>query len=93
LRYSSLPYAYADSAKGSDHQGSRKPRQPLIGLDLRSCELMLLILASLSGCLYWVWRCIKNERIPLTMEWLVYAILFLIGQGGVYLLCMRMEGL
>ena len=90
LRDDTLPYSNTDSAERSDNQQPRKPDQSPISCDLRSCELVLLILASLAGCLLCVRRCVKNERIPFAAEWFTYIIVFLIGQGAVYLLCKRL---
>ncbi len=58
--------------------------------DLRSCELVLFICACIAGCVIWVFRRIYDERIPSAMKFGVYVILFLAGQGAVYLLCKRL---
>ena len=60
---------------------------------LRTCELVLLILASLSACLLCTWRFIKNDSASFAVEGSWFVIMFLIGQGAVYLLCCRLEGL
>ena len=46
---------------------------------------MLLIFSLLTGRLFWIWRYIKNERIPFAMEWMILVIMFVIGQFAVYL--------
>lgn len=88
----SLPYSNADSAESGKNQCAREQSKLRIGFDLRSCELMLLILAPAAGCLFFVFRGIKNDSPSLTMV-LGYVSLFFIGQLAVYLLCRRIYGI
>jgi hypothetical protein len=89
----SLPYSNSYCAEGRNHQGSREPSQSIVGFDLRTCELVLLVLASLAGCLFLFHRSIKNDSIPFSVVRGVYVILFLIGQFAVYLIFKRIYGI
>ena len=93
LRERSLPDSNANGAKGGNNQRAREPSQSPIRLDLRSCEFVLLILAAPAGDLLLTLRFIKNDRASFLVEGSGAAILFLIGQLGVYLLCRRIYGL
>jgi hypothetical protein len=92
LRDSSLPYSDACPTKSPNDQQPGKPDQIFVGFDLRTCELVLLILASATGCLFWVLWGVKNDSISLTMG-MGCVSLFLIGQLAVYLLCRRIYGI
>ena len=92
LRNSSLPYSNADGAESSDHQRAGEPSQSLIRFDLRSCELVLFVLASLAGDLFLTLRSIKNDRTSFLVEGGGFVILFLAGQLAIYLLCRRIYG-
>ena len=86
---SGLPYSYPNRAESRDHQGTRKPRKLLVRSHLRPGKFMLLILASLAGCLLLFHRPIKNNSIPFLVVGGCYVILPLIGQFCVYLLFKR----
>lgn len=89
----SLPNAHPDCAESGDHQCPSKPSQPCVRFDLRTCELVLLILASLTGCFSLFCWSIKNDSIPFSVVGGGYVILFLIGQLAVYLPCRRIYGI
>jgi hypothetical protein len=88
----SLPYSNCDSTKSGENQCARKSSKPPIRFDLLSREFMLLILASLAGCLFFIRGKVKNDSIPFgVMRW-GYVMLFVIGQLAVHLLSRRIYG-
>ena len=93
LRDRRLPYSDDDSEEGGDNQKTIEPRYSSIRFDLRSSELVLLIFASLAGCIFCTCRFIKNDGISFAVEGSWFIVLFTIGQGTAYLLCCRLEGL
>jgi len=93
LRNTSLPNSNSNSASRGEHQSCSEPRQEPIRYDLLTGELVLLIFTCLAGCLFCTSRFIKYDRAGFRVEGAMYVILFLIGQGAVYLLCSRIYGL
>jgi hypothetical protein len=63
-----LPDTNTDGAERGKDKCSREPGKPFVSFDLRTSEFMLFIFASLSGCLFFVFRGIKNNRTPFSME-------------------------
>lgn len=86
---SGLPYPNADGAYGSYDEPTSKVGNLFVRFDLRTLELMLLILTCTFGCLFWVNYCGKNESVSIVREWVVSVTLFGFGQFFIYLLCER----
>lgn len=86
----SLPNSDTDSAKRGEHQSASKPRDSLIGFNLLALEFMLFACACIFGALSLFVRSIKNDISPFSMEGVIAAILFVIGQLFVYLALARM---
>jgi len=88
LSYTRLPDTYGGSNERSHYKESGEPRQPPVGIDLISCELMLFAVACLAGDLFLTLRFIKDDSAAFLMEAIGFVVLFLVGQASIFL-CAR----
>lgn len=64
-----------------------------IRFDLIAFELMIFTFACLAGDLFLTLRLINNDSSSFKVEGTIIAILLVLGQCAIYLLCCRLEGL
>ena len=84
-----LPNSNYDSEKSRNDEPYGKGCNFGVGFDLRASEFMLFAFVFLSVSLRIVFRLVKNNTLSFTMEGVIAAILFVIGQLFVYLMFTR----
>jgi hypothetical protein len=93
LRDTGLPNSHGQSTKGAEYQEECEPSKSPVRFDLISLELAIFALACLAFDLFFTFWFIDKNAPSFKMQGAIIVVVFLIGQGAVYLLCCRLEAL